>query len=122
MARAVLRGETRGYTLHPQLERFLAHDSPRLAINAYLASVYDESLVRGYNFDRSKIGPVRVVPLISVNSGQIHHEWRHLLQKLETRSPSLHEHWLHVSRPKCHSLFIRQPGPMATWERASTGV
>ena len=32
LARAVLRGATRGYRHHPQLHRFLAHASPRLAI------------------------------------------------------------------------------------------
>jgi hypothetical protein len=36
LARAVLRGETRGYTRHPQLDRFKEHPHPRLAINSYL--------------------------------------------------------------------------------------
>jgi hypothetical protein len=38
LARAVLRGQTRGYRHHPQLDRFRAHDAPRSAINAYLAT------------------------------------------------------------------------------------
>ena len=37
LARAVLRGKTRGYRHHPQLERFRCHASPRSAINRYLA-------------------------------------------------------------------------------------
>ncbi len=39
LARAVLRGQTRGYRHHPQLARFLAHPTPRYAINAYLAAI-----------------------------------------------------------------------------------
>src|SRR5690606_41710659 len=58
LARAVLRGKTRGYRRHPQLERFRAHASPRRAISAYLAAVHAEAAMRGYAFDRSKIGAV----------------------------------------------------------------
>ena len=61
LARAVLRGNTRGYKHHPQLDRFTAHAQPRLAINAYLAGVHAEAEARGYSFDRTKIGPVKVV-------------------------------------------------------------
>ena len=53
LARAVLRGQTVGYRHHPQLDRFLASDSPRSAINRYLAAVHSESQARGYRFDRS---------------------------------------------------------------------
>ena len=61
LARAVLRGETKGYRHHPQLERFSLHASPRSAINAYLRAVYEEAVERGYEFDRRKIGPSRSV-------------------------------------------------------------
>ena len=39
LARAVLRGMTKGYRHHPQLQRFRAHASPRAAINLYLEGV-----------------------------------------------------------------------------------
>lgn len=117
LARAVLRGETRGYKHHPQLERFQSHDRPRLAINSYLAA---ESLARGYNFDRSKIGPVRVVSSIPLTTGQLDHEWQHLLGKLATRSPSLHARWRKITQPACHSLFDLTPGSIADWERPAT--
>ena len=117
LARAVLRGATRGYKHHPQLERFQSHDRPRLAINSYLATVYAEALARGYNFDRSKIGPVRVVSCISLTTGQLDHEWQHLLGKLATRSPSLYARWQEVNQPACHSLFALAPGSIADWER-----
>jgi hypothetical protein len=117
LARAVLRGETRGYRHHPQLERFNAHQSPRLAINAYLGSIHEEATSRGYEFDRTKIGPIRVVPRMVLSSGQLSHEWQHLLRKLSVRSPSLHAKWRLVSRPAHHPMFRVRPGPKASWER-----
>ena len=119
LARAVLRGETRGYRQHPQLERFKAHPSPRLAINAYLMAVHAEATSRGYAFDRSKIGQVRAVEPIAASSGQIDYEWEHLLRKLAARSPVLFERWRGVAAPECHPLFLARPGPVATWERMS---
>jgi hypothetical protein len=117
LAQAVLRGKTKGYRHHPQLERFTSHGSPRLAINAYLGSIYEEAVSRGYNFDRKKVGPIRAVPRISVSEGQLLHEWQHLLQKLSVRSPALHARWRNVSSPAHHSLFRVRSGPRASWER-----
>lgn len=119
LAKAVLRGETRGYTQHPQLERFKAHPHPRLAINSYLASVHDEATTRGYSFDRSKVGPVRAVQAIPVSSGQLAYEWGHLQHKLATRSPAVLALWINVITPACHPLFRRRAGPVASWERKS---
>jgi Pyrimidine dimer DNA glycosylase len=118
LARAVLRGQTRGYTRHPQIERFKAHPHPRLAINAYLAAVYVEAGARGYAFDRSKIGPVRTIPLIPVTSGQLRCEWLHLEQKLAARNPVVLAQLSGVTTPLCHPLFHRVPGPVEPWERS----
>jgi len=117
LARAVLRGETRGYKHHPQLERFRSHASPRLAINAYLAAVHAESVSRGYDFARNKVGPVRAVQPIAVSSGQVLYEWSHLLQKLSVRRPALFDQWRGLAEPACHPLFRPQPGPLESWER-----
>jgi hypothetical protein len=122
LARAVLRGETRGYKHHPQLERFNSHPSPRLAINAYLAAVHVESVSRGYAFAKSKIGPVRVVQPIVTTAGQISCEWEHLLGKLSVRSPALFTQWQKLDQPACHPLFRPRPGPVASWERAHNGA
>ena len=119
LARAVLRGETRGYTRHPQLERFQAHPQPRSAINAYLAAVHDEATRRGYAFDRSKIGPVRAVAPIVVSSGQLDAEWEHLRRKLAARSPAWLAQFEDTGTPACHPLFRTRPGPVASWERAT---
>lgn len=119
LAKAVLRGETRGYVHHPQLIRFKEHAHPRSAMNSYLAAIHDEATQRGYSFDRSKVGPVRKVASISVTSGQLAYEWLHLQRKLAVRSPGILSKWAGVATPGCHPLFYCQPGLIASWERAS---
>ena len=117
LAKAVLRGETRGYKHHPQLARFRAHASPRSAINAYLAGVHAEATARGYAFDGRKIGPKRRVAPIAATSGQVDYEWRHLMKKLSVRNRPLHRPWKSARRADCHPLFRRVRGPVADWER-----
>ena len=117
LARAVLRGDTKGYRHHPQLVRFREHPTPRSAINAYLAAIHAEATARGYAFDRTKVGPVRRVPRLTATSGQLSFEWRHLLRKLARRNPELRRRWRSVASPECHPLFDTVPGPVAAWER-----
>jgi hypothetical protein len=117
LARAVLRGETRGYKHHPQLHRFQAQASPVSAVNAYLRAVLDEATARGYSFDRRKVGPVRSRARIAATSGQLRYEWGHLLRKLKTRNPAFHRRWRPVKSPQCHPLFRLRPGPVEAWER-----
>jgi hypothetical protein len=117
LARAVLRGETAGYRHHPQLDRFRAHATPRTAINAYLAVVLEESQSRGYSFNASKVGPVRGRIELPATTGQIDHEWRHLLGKLELRSPGLFERARAIRKPQPHPLFRVSAGGVAAWER-----
>lgn len=116
LAQAVLRGRTKGYRHHPQLQRFRAHASPRSAINAYLAAVHAEAERRGYSFDRSKIGPVRRISRIPVTNGQLAYEWRHLMKKLARRSRKLHRQWLGVARPRIHPVFRQTRGTVESWE------
>jgi hypothetical protein len=122
LARAVLRGHTRGYRHHPQLERFRAHTSPRCAISAYLAAIHSEAVARGYHFDNRKIGQLRSVHSISTTSGQISYEWQHLLGKLFLRSRVLHRQWRAVRVPQCHPLFEPVPGLIEPWERMGRGA
>jgi len=122
LARAVLRGQTRGYRRHPQLERFRAHAFPRSAIDAYLAAIYAEAISRGYAFNRHKIGPLRSVQSISATTGQLSYEWQHLLGKLSVRSRALHRQWRNVRAPLCHPLFTPIPGSIESWERTEPGT
>lgn len=122
LARAVLRGETQGYRHHPQLIRFKSHAAPRSAVNAYLNSVFTEAESRGYSFNRGKVGPVRASVRIESTSGQLLYEWRHLMNKLQARSPSLYGKWRGVTAPESHPLFIIKRGAVESWERPHGAV
>ncbi len=117
LARAVLRGQTKGYRFHPQLARFQAHPHARSAISSYLAEVHAEAGRREYSFDARKVGPTRRVNLIAVTTGQVEYEWEHLLKKLATRSPQHYRQWRSLRAPQCHPLFALRPGPVEGWER-----
>ena len=118
LARAVLRGETKGYRHHPQLQRFRSCISPRAAINRYLEIVYLEACSRGYAFDRSKLGRIGLPQRIPATGGQLQYEWRWLLAKLRRRSPRDYRRRRGIVRPAAHPLFRVVPGPVADWERA----
>jgi hypothetical protein len=117
LARAVLRGETKGYRHHPQLHRFQAQAAPRSAINAYLSSVLLEAESRGYAFNGNKVGPARTQVRISCTTGQLRYEWQHLLAKLSSRSPVHHRRWRGVASPEPHPLFRIRAGEIEPWER-----
>ena len=117
LARAVLCGQTKGYTRHPQLERFRAHDDPVLAIDAYLAAVCDEADARGYRFDRSKLAAPMDGVRLRASDGQLAYEWTHLRAKLQVRDPERHAACRRIRQPDPHPLFDVSPGPIASWER-----
>jgi len=116
LAREVLRGRTKGYRHHPQLQRFRSSESPRSAINRYLAVVWAESQSRGYRFDHSKLGRDVSVQRIPVTDAQLQYEWYWLLKKLQRRAPTVHRRYLEVSVPAVHPLFRVVSGPVAEWE------
>lgn len=118
LARKVLRGETKGYTNHPQLIRFRNHPEPLKAIDAYLAGVLEESRKRGYKFDASKIDETVVTASIDETTGQLEYEWNHLLGKLETRDPKRWEE-LKGLTPDAHALFTVTDGGVQDWEKVT---
>ena len=120
LAQAVLRGETRGYRNHPQLQRFQSAPAPVSAISSYLRGIHAEAEARAYSFDRGKIGIVSLQARIAVTNGQLAYEWQHLLRKLAARTPALYQHWCKAAEPACHPLFEVVPGPVADWERQQT--
>jgi hypothetical protein len=117
LAQKVLRGETRGYRAHPQLQRFRESSHPLRAIGCFLRGVREEAAARGYRFDarkiRSRPGPVQ----LTVTRGQLELEARHLRAKLAARSPRDLAR-LAGERPiPPHPLFRVVPGGIAPWER-----
>ncbi len=119
LARAVLRGATRGYRHHPQLERFLASGRPVACIDSYLAAVCEEAARRGYRFDRRKVGRGRARKRLPVSAGQVAYEWAHLLAKVRRRRWDHARALAFVSAPRAHPLFRVVPGPVAAWKRRS---
>jgi len=117
LAQAVLRGETRGYRNHPQLERFKNHAAPLAAISLYLRDIHSEAVARGYAFDKSKIKPVRKAVALTVTAGQMEFEWKHLLAKLKVRNPGFYRKWRGIEAPEAHPIFCVHPGEIETWER-----
>ncbi len=117
LAQAVLSGRTRGYTHHPQLERFRNHQRPLTAIRAYLHFVCDEAESRGYSFGRSKLGRKVLVTPIRVNDGQVRYEFEHLKKKLRMRDRAWLKRISGIPRPECHPLFVVVSGGIESWER-----
>jgi len=78
LAKAVLEGKTMGYKNHPQLTRFRDSEYTIDCINRYLSHIYDESVKRGYNFDRRKIDPISHSMMFTVTNKQIEYEKRYI--------------------------------------------
>lgn len=116
LAQAVLAGQTRGYTRHPQLIRFRDSPSPLASIASYLHAVQTEATLRGYCFDAKKIISDQGGAPIVATCGQIEYEWGHLIAKLHVRDPSWLENFISLTLPQPHPLFQLVPGPVADWE------
>lgn len=87
LAKNVLRGNTKGYKNHPQLDRFKESEQPLVLIEKYLSYIYNEATARGYNFNKDKIswGLVEAYSesyKIPVTRGQLNYECQHLKSKL----------------------------------------
>lgn len=120
LAREVLRGNTKGYRHHPQLQRFREHAAPVAAINAYLAAIHAEALVRGYGFDSRKLVTIRRPIRLRTTTGQLLYECEHLRRKLRTRNPAYYR-LLNIRRadepPRAHPVFTVIEGAVQDWER-----
>ncbi|HET7745854.1 MAG TPA: pyrimidine dimer DNA glycosylase/endonuclease V [Vicinamibacteria bacterium] len=117
LAQAVLRGRTRGYRHHPQLDRFRRHLQPLGSIAAYLRAVQVEAASRGYAFAAERISRASSEGAIAATRGQLEYEWEHLRAKLRDRDPGWLERLRSVARPRPHPLFRLVPGGPEDWER-----
>jgi hypothetical protein len=113
LAQKVLAGQTRGYTHHPQLDRFRANANPLACIATYLREIAREAERRGYSFDETKIAGARTRAKLRVTRGQLEYEWDHLTKKLRRRSPRFPT----AAEPRLHPLFVIVDGPIEAWER-----
>lgn len=113
LAKKVLEGKTKGYTRHPQLERF--RGKPGL-IERYLLEVWKEAERRGYKFDSGKIGrPGK--SLGSVTEGQLGWEFAWLKKKLRERDPGKLKELAEVMRVEANPVFRVGKGAVESWEK-----
>ena len=122
LAQAVLRGETKGYRRHPQLERFRVNRAPLASIATYLRSIHREATRRKFKFDNTKIGSGKAKHCLTVTEGQLIYELNHLKAKLALRDKQALNRLKSVECPDAHPLFKKVPGLIETWERAYTGI
>lgn len=116
LAQAALAGRTRGYTRHPQLNRFRESTDPLGAVAAFLDGIHAEATSRGFSYDATRIDEVaRLTDHIDVTRDQLDYELEHLRRKLARRSPERLEQ-LPTSEPTPHPLFRVIDGPIADWE------
>lgn len=116
LAKHVLEGKTKGYRNHPQLDRFKQADKPVDRINEYLASVYDEALIRNYNFDKEKINWDFEPSVLRVTTGQIKYETEHLLNKLKIRDKEKFDNLYKLKKIEQHPMFKIINGEIESWE------
>lgn len=119
LAQKVMLNETTGYKNHPQLIRFKEIKNSLGAIASYLRCVEAEANKRGYHFNADKIINKRIKTKISVTSGQLEYEFRHLLNKLKKRDPALYKKLQKTKKIKLHPLFTRKKGKIEEWEIVS---
>jgi len=120
LAQKVLAGKTKGYTRHPQLQRFRQHRRPLEAIGYYLEKIREEAVRRGYRFDRNRILlPVRRAARIRTTLGQVGFETRHLGKKLKRRDRKRYGQFPKIAKPGLHPLFVAVKGGVEPWEKTS---
>ncbi|MBN2002929.1 MAG: DNA lyase [Anaerolineae bacterium] len=119
LARKVLKGETRGYRHHPQLERFRAQSDPVAVLDLYLLAIWEEAAQRGYAFDRQKIAPGAAGIKLTVTDGQLAYELQHLKAKLRARDIACYQKLAGIVAPLPHPLFAVRQGDIEPWERVS---
>lgn len=119
LARAVLKGETRGYKNHPQLVRFKQLKDPISGINAYLETVYEESQKRKYKFSENKLEKTDFKEKINVSKGQINFEFNHLLNKLKTRDKGRYKQLKNRKTIGPNCLFEVKDGDIDIWEKGN---
>jgi DUF4097 and DUF4098 domain-containing protein YvlB len=116
LAKKVLEGKTVGYRNHPQLNRFKEAKRPVEVIDQYLAEIYLESVSRNFNFDIQKINWHFKKSKLTVTTGQLNYEVKHLLVKLKNRDLNKYEELKTNSTFDIHPLFKLINGDIERWE------
>jgi len=119
------------YYNHPQLLRFKQCKNSIRTINYYLRKIWEESVKRKYNFDINKIKDVYAVEELTVTTGQLEYEFKHLQNKLFERNKKQYIKnkkyiskynlkWgivCDVKKIEPHPLFKVVKGDIESWEK-----
>lgn len=116
LAKHVLEGKTKGYTNHPQLNRFKKAKNPLHAINQYLSVVHEEATARGYNFNIAKVDQNYSKTRMKLHTGQLQYEWQHLLKKLKVRDENRYKNQKKLKMPEVIPMFRLVEGGVEDWE------
>ena len=116
LAKHVLEGKTKGYRNHPQLDRFKMSSKPLDAINQYLRAVYEEALMRQFNFNQTKFNESKTALVLTVTQEQIDYEFKHLILKLKTRDKKIYNKIKSNNTIDPHPIFAVLKGPIEPWE------
>lgn len=127
LAQKVLKGQTKGYKNHPQLNRFKETKYPLNYIAAYLTEIYKEAERRNYKFNNNKIlfNPISLNCKIPVTNKQLDYEFWLLSQKLLDRNRL--SYLLYIERSvemyglQSHPIFKEIPGEIESWEKIQIG-
>ncbi len=117
LAKHVLEGKSKGYTRHPQLDRFKRTDNPVESINQYLAIIYQDADKRGYHFNKNIINWNFAKTKIAVTKGQVNFEKKHLLNKLKIRDIKKYITLSETENIDVHPLFEVIEGNIEPWEK-----
>ncbi len=100
------------------MKRFRAHPDEQKAITMYLLQIWNESRMRGYNFDIGKIGEISRIEKIPVTRGQLLFEFDLLSKKLKSRNCEKYQELLSVKEIECHPFFEIIEGDIEEWEKS----
>lgn len=122
LAQNVLLGKTKGYKNHPQLDRFKKTDFPIPYIGWYLSILWEESIIRDYNFDKTKIidSDYTGLEYLTVTKGQLIYEFNHLQDKLFIRDKKRYDFNIGNTNDKTlkpHPMFTVIDGDIEEWEK-----
>ena len=118
LAKKVLEGKTKGYTNHPQLNRFKKTKDPIKSINRFLSIIYFEASLRSYHFDKSKIDiPTNKLSQIPVTTQQVQYEFELLKYKLKKRDVIKYSQIEGIDHIDLNPLFHIINGIIEDWEK-----
>ena len=118
LARKVLRGETRGYRHHPQLQRFREARDPQSAIDAYLPRSTPRRRRAATRSTRTSSMPTRARKDPGRARATRRARMGHLIAQARVAQPGAHVRWRELQRPRTHPSFRVVAGGVADWERA----